>query len=52
MMTPEERINILEDKLEQVMTLLKYMVHASRGFDNKTTDWLLSEISDIEQIGN
>lgn len=45
----EKRINELETKLRNVLELLKEVVRMSGSFNNRTTDYLVEKIEELQR---
>ena len=49
-MTPDEKIALLENKLDRTLMLLQEMVHNIRSFDNEMCNYFVQEINMLYYI--
>ena len=49
MMTTEERVLYLEDKLARTIQLIKFIIRMDTGLSKDNTDWLLEQIEIIQR---
>ncbi len=48
-MVSEEKINKLEEKFDELIELLKFIIHVNDGINVKQANWILEQLDNLQE---